>query len=361
MTSSLGSQGGPKRTRVALFGVTGYTGLELIEILLRHPRVALTYFASRREGEPRVSDIFPRLRGRCDARTAPEDLDAVAQAADVVLLALPHVVSKTWVPGLLKRGLTVIDLSADYRLRDPAVYARCYGEPHGDEENLAQAVYGLPELFGDELRGARLVAVPGCYPTAAVLAVAPLVSWQAERAGAPGLLGEVTVDAKTGVSGGGRNPTLGFHFPECNESVKPYNVGVHRHQPEMEQVLSDVAGRPVAVDFVPHLVPMDRGILSTAYVYLGGEVSQDAVRARYEEFYAGQPFVRLRPPGEYPATKDVSFTNFCDISVKVLWSREGKTKVACISAIDNLIKGAAGQAVECLNLVLGFPRTAALL
>jgi len=361
MTSPKESQAEPKRTRVALFGVTGYTGLELIEILLRHPHVALTYFASRRGEQPVVSDIFPRLRGRCDARTAPEDLNAVAEAADLALLALPHAVSKAWVPGLLERGLTVIDLSADYRLKDPAVYARYYGEPHGDEENLAKAVYGLPELYGDELRGARLVAVPGCYPTAAVLAVAPLVSWATERAGAPGVIGEVTVDAKTGVSGGGRTPTLGFHFPEANESVKPYHVGVHRHQPEMEQVLSDVAGRPVAVDFVPHLVPMDRGILSTAYVYLEGEVSQVAVQARYEEFYAGQPFVRLRPAGEYPATKDVSFTNFCDISVKVLWNREGKTKVACISAIDNLIKGAAGQAVECLNLALGFPRTAGLL
>lgn len=355
MAQSPQSETQGKGTRVALLGVTGYTGLELIEILLRHPRVQLTYLASRREELPVVSDIFPRLRSRCDVRTGPIDLEAVAEAAEVVLLALPHLVSKQFVPGLLERGLTVIDLSADYRLKDPAVYERYYGEPHTDAKNLSQAVYGLPEIYGDALRGAKLVAVPGCYPTGAILAVAPLMTGQWPP------VGEVTVDAKTGVSGGGRSPKLAFHFPEANESVKPYNVGVHRHQPEMEQVLSDVAGRDVSVDFIPHLVPMDRGILSTVYVHLEGEVAEGAIQARYEEFYKGQPFVRVRPLGEYPGTKDVAHTNFCDIGLKVLWSREGVTKVAVMSAIDNLVKGASGQAVEDMNLVLGFPRTAGLL
>jgi len=344
-----------KQARLALFGVTGYTGLELIEILLRHPHVELTYLASRREELPVVSDIFPRLRGRCDLRTEPIDLDAVAEAAEVALLALPHVVSKQYVPGLLERGLTVLDLSADYRLKDPSVYERYYGEAHTDMENLEHAVYGLPELYGDELRGAKLVAVPGCYPTAVILAAAPLAGsdWP--------IVGEVTVDAKTGVSGGGRSPKLAFHYPEANESVKPYNVGIHRHQPEMEQVLSEVAGRAVAVDFVPHLVPMDRGILATVYVHLDGEVAGEDIQTRYQEFYAGQPFVRVRPLGDYPATKDLAHTNYCDIGLKVLWSREGKTKVVVMSAIDTLLKGASGQAVEDLNLVLGFPRTAGLL
>jgi len=342
------------KARVALFGVTGYTGLELIEILLRHPSVELTYLASRREELPVVSDIFPRLRGRCDARTAPIDLDAVAEAADVALLALPHLVSKQHVPELLERGLTVLDLSADYRLKDASVYERYYGEPHTDAGNLAQAVYGLPELYGDELRGARLVAVPGCYPTAAILAAAPLVcsDWP--------VVEEVTVDAKTGVSGGGRSPKLAFHFPEANESVKPYNVGIHRHQPEMEAVLSDVGDRTVAVDFVPHLVPMDRGILATVYVHLDEEVGEADIQARFEKFYAGQPFVRVRPLGDCPATKDVAYTNYCDIGLKALWSRDGRTKVTVMSAIDNLLKGASGQAVEDMNLVLGFPRTAGL-
>jgi len=345
--------------RVALFGVTGYTGLELIDILLRHPHVEVTYLASRREELPAVDDIFPRLRGRGDLRTGPLDLDAVAEAAEVAILALPHVVSKSYVPGLRERGLTVLDLSADYRLKDPAVYEEYYGEPHTDTANLSRAVYGLPELYGDRLRGAELVAVPGCYPTAAVLAAAPLVS----RAGSalPPVKGEVTVDAKTGISGAGRSPKLAFHFPECNESVKPYNVGVHRHQPEMEQVLSDLAGRAVQVDFVPHLLPMDRGILATVYVRLDGEVAEEDLFTRYREFYQGQPFVRVRPPGEYPATKDVAHTNFCDIGLKVLRRRAGETKVACIAAIDNLLKGASGQAVEDLNLVFGLPRTAGLL
>ena len=343
------------RTRVALFGVTGYTGLELIEILIRHPHVELTYFASRREELPVMSDIFPRLRGRVDVRTGPVDLDAVARSAEVALLALPHVVSKQHVPGLLGRGLMVLDLSADYRLKDPAVYERYYGEAHTDSANLAQAVYGLPEIYGDQLPGAKLVAVPGCYPTGAILAAAPLVS------GGLRVVGEVTVDAKSGVSGGGRTPKLGFHFPEANESVKPYNVGVHRHQPEMEQVLSDVAGGAVAVDFVPHLVPMDRGILSTVYVELEGELSEDELHGKFQEFYAEQPFVRVRPLGEWPATKDVAHTNFCDLALKVLRSRAGRTKVVVASAIDNLLKGASGQAVEDVNLVLGFPRTAGLL
>jgi len=352
MTQLHGSQ---KRTGVALFGVTGYTGLELIEILLRHGHVELTYLASRREELPIVSDVFPRLRGRCDLQTRPIDLDTVAETAEVALLALPHVVSKQYVPGLLQRGLTVLDLSADYRLKDTGIYQEYYGEPHTDAANLEHAVYGLPELYGDTLPGARLVAVPGCYPTSAILAVAPLVGgdWP--------LLGEITVDAKTGVSGGGRSPKLAFHYPEANESVKPYSVGVHRHQPEMEQVLSEVAGRPVHVDFVPHLVPMDRGILSTVYVHLEGKVTAEALQARYRQFYEGQPFVRVQPPGEYPATKYVAHTNYCDIGLKVLWHRDGVTKVAVMSAIDNLLKGASGQAVEDMNLVLGLPRTAGLL
>ena len=354
-------ESGTEVARVALFGVTGYTGLELVEILLRHPHVQVTYLASRREELPAVSDIFPRLRGRGDLRTGPLDLDAVAEAADVAVLALPHLVSKAYVPGLLERGLTVLDLSADYRLKDPALYERHYGEAHTDRANLSQAVYGLPELYGDELRGAKLVAVPGCYPTAAILAAAPLVAPAGEGAGALSVTGEVTVDAKSGVSGAGRSPRLAFHFPECNESVRPYNVGVHRHQPEMEQVLSDLAGRPLWVDFVPHLVPMDRGLLATVYLHLKGEATEEDILARYREFYEGQPFVRIRPPGEYPATKDVAHTNFCDIGLKVLRSGAGETKVACIAAIDNLLKGASGQAVEDLNLVLGFPRPAGLL
>jgi N-acetyl-gamma-glutamyl-phosphate reductase len=349
------SGGSDTKTRVALFGVTGYTGLELIEALLRHRHVELTYLASRREELPVVSDIFPKLRGRCDLQARPEDPDAVAQAAEVVFLALPHAVSMNWVPALLERGLTVLDLSADYRLKDADVYQTYYRTPHSDPDRLGRAVYGLPELYGEQLPGTKLVAVPGCYPTAAILATAPLA------AGEWPLVGEVTVDAKTGVSGGGRTPKLGFHYPEANESVKPYNIGIHRHQPEMEQVLSDVAGRPVRVDFAPHLVPMDRGILATVYVHLEGEVDEEEVRARYAEFYAGQPFVRIRPAGDYPATKDVTCTNYCDVGLKVLWSREGVTKVAVMSAIDNLLKGASGQAVEDMNIVLGFPRTEGLL
>jgi N-acetyl-gamma-glutamyl-phosphate reductase len=245
------------------------------------------------------------------------------------------------VPPLLEREIRVIDLSADYRLRDAKVYEEWYKEPHHDTANLKQAIYGLPELFGDKVEGAKLIANPGCYPQTGILGLAPLV--------ARGLieLSGIVIDSKSGVSGGGRTPKLSFHFPECNESVSAYSVGTHRHTPEIEQALSVVAGKPVSVIFTPHLIPMDRGILGTIYATPTRTVSENELVEIYRAYYSEKPFVRLR--SSPPATKDTVGTNFLDICVKLV-----RGKVLVIAAEDNLIRGASGVAVQNFNLMFGF-------
>src|SRR5947207_2207126 len=246
------------KTNIAILGGTGYTAAELIKILLRHPAAEIVAVTSRQEGTPLVAESHLSLTGRIGLRMEPLDVDRlIARGVQCVFGCLPHGVSMGTLPALLDRGLRVIDLSADYRLRDPNVYAQWYGESHNDLAHLAQAVYGLPEIYGDEIATAQLIANPGCYPQTAILGLAPLV------AGHHIELKSIIVDSKSGVSGGGRTPKLGFHFPECNENFSAYNVGKHRHTPEIEQALSDVAGEPVEVIFTPHLAPMDRGIFST--------------------------------------------------------------------------------------------------
>src|SRR6266849_3427418 len=245
-------------TRIAILGGSGYTALELIKILLRHPGAEIVAVTSRQEGTPLVAELHPSLTGRIALRCEPFDADGLlARGVQCAFGCLPHGVSMSTMPALLERGVRVVDLSADYRLRDPNAYAQWYGESHEDLAHLAQAVYGLPELYGDEIATAQLVANPGCYPQTGILGLAPLV--------AGGYLepGSIIIDSKSGVSGAGRTPKPNFHFPECNESVSAYAVGKHRHTPEIEQALSDVAGEAVEVLFTPHLIPMDRGILST--------------------------------------------------------------------------------------------------
>src|SRR6478672_13266046 len=247
-------------TKIAILGGSGYTAAELIKLLLRHPHAEIAAVTSRREGTPSVADLHPSLLGRIDLRCEPFDADRlVARGVEVAFGCLPHGASMATLPALLQRGVRVIDLSADYRLRDPNTYAQWYGESHEDLAYLAQAVYGLPELYGDEIATAQLVANPGCYPQTAILGLAPLV------AGRHVALDSIIVDSKSGVSGAGRTPKLPFHFPECNESVVAYSVGQHRHTPEIEQALSDLAGDRVEIIFTPHLIPMDRGIFTTAY------------------------------------------------------------------------------------------------
>src|SRR5438445_4820015 len=247
-------------TKIAILGGSGYTAVELIKLLLRHPHAEVAAVTTTREGTPPVAELHPSLTGRTDLRCEPFDADRlVARGVQVAFGCLPHGASMATLPAVLARGLRVIDLSADYRLRDPNVYAQWYGESHGDLAHLAQAVYGLPEIYGEEIPTAHLIANPGCYPQTAILGLAPLV------AGKHIDLESIVIDSKSGVSGAGRTPKLTTHFPECNESVAAYNVGTHRHTPEIEQVLSEVADEPVEVVFTPHLIPMDRGIFSTIY------------------------------------------------------------------------------------------------
>ena len=335
--------------KVAILGATGYTGRELIKILLNHPEAQIVYLGTRREDRPQISQIHPELTGRIEAACEKLDMELVAGRTDFVFSCLPHTASMDFVPQCLDAGLKVVDISADYRLRDAQIYEKWYEAEHTDIQHLAESVYGLPELFADDITKARLVANPGCYPTGAILGLAPLVS--------RGLieLENIIIDAKSGISGAGRTPSPTLHFPECNESVAAYNVGVHRHTPEMDQILSQLAEKEISVTFVPHIVPMDRGILSTIYVHLAKEISQGEVEELFADFYKEAPFVLLRKD-DLPATKDVWGTNFCHLAL-----RSFGRKAVIISAIDNLIKGASGQAVENMNLMAGFERTEGLL
>ena len=335
-------------TKVAILGGSGYTAVELIKILLRHPRAEVVAVTSRQEGTPLVAEVHPSLTGRIDLRMEPFDLEKViAKGVQCVFGCLPHGVSMESIPPLLDRGLRVVDLSADYRLRDPNVYAQWYGESHHDLVNLTQAVYGLPEIYGDDIATAQLVANPGCYPQTAILGLAPLV------AGRHIDLKDIIVDSKSGVSGAGRTPKLNTHFPECNESVSAYNVGKHRHTPEIEQALSDIAGEPVEVIFTPQLMPMDRGIFSTIYAAPDRAFTESQLLELYRTYYAKAPFVRVVT--HLPATKDTSHTNFIDITVRVVRGR-----ILVLVAEDNLVRGASGVAVQNFNRMFGHDEKAGL-
>ena len=319
-----------------------------MKILLRHPDVKITALTTRQAEARSVGEVHPSLADRLDLAVENLSPAQVAEQTDCVFCCLPHGASASAVAELLPRGKKVIDLSADYRLNDPAEYKQWYAVEHPDPLRMPETVYGLPEIYRERIHTAALVANPGCYPTSAILALAPLL-----RAGAI-LPHGIIVDSKSGVSGGGREPKPAFHYPECNESVSAYGVGTHRHMPEIDQVLTEVADTQVRVVFTPHLIPMDRGILSTCYAEPTGEFNESSLLGVLEEFYDDEPFVRVSPA--LPATKHVSGTNFCDITV-----RSVRGRVIVISAIDNLVKGASGAAVQNFNLMHGFPETTALL
>lgn len=333
--------------RIAILGATGYTAAELIKILLRHPEVEITAVTSRQEGKPPISSVHPTLSQRLDLELENLDPTMIASRADCVFSCLPHGASAESIMALLDAGVSVVDFSADYRLNDAETYAQWYDQKHPDPDRLPQTVYGLPELFGDDIRNAKLVANPGCYPTSVILPLAPLI--KSNKIEATGII----VDSKSGISGAGRSPNLITHYAECNESISAYKVGQHRHTPEIEQVLGNASGKTVDVIFTPHLVPMDRGILSTVYSTPIGDPSEEELIATLAEFYQDHPFVRVID--HLPATKDTVGTNYCDITV-----RRVKGKVLTISCIDNLIKGASGAAVQNFNLMFGFPETMAL-
>lgn len=339
---------GEEMTNVAIIGATGYTAVESIKILLRHPQAKLTYLTALPEECGPIEQIFPLLRGRIDLPVEPLDLAKAADRADVVLGCLPHKVAMGFVPQLRQAGLKVVDFSADYRLRDVATYEKFYQTPHTDRERIGEAAYGLPELFRDQIAGKSLVANPGCYPTCASLGLAPLVREKLIQTDG------IIVNAITGISGAGRKATLAYHYPEINENGFAYGVGAHRHMPEMEQVLADVGGTPVTVLFQPHVVPLTRGMLATIYAQPTKSVSQKQLDELFHAAYDDEPFVRL--PGRPPQMAAVSDTNFCDVHATLV-----KGKVVVFSAIDNLVKGAAGQAVQNMNLICGYPETTGLL
>ena len=336
---------------IAIVGASGYTGLELIRILYCHPEAAVTCLTSEQSAGKRISDVFPTLRGRCDLQLENLEPARVAEKADVIFTALPHKAAMEVVPTFMKLGKTVIDLSADYRLSDPAVYGAWY-EEHLNPANLKKAVYGLPEIRRARIKGAQLVANPGCYPTSIILGLAPLLK--------KGVIDphSIIADSASGVSGAGRSAKVESLYCEVNEGFKAYGVGgAHRHTPEIEQELSLLAGTELKITFTPHLAPMDRGILSTMYATPTKGVTTEKLVALYQGFYAGEPFVRVLPQGSLPSTAFVRGANFCDIA-PLVDSRTGR--VIVVSAIDNLVKGASGQAVQNMNIVCGFPETLGL-
>ncbi len=333
---------------VAVLGATGYTALEAIKILLRHPEAKIVAVTSRQEGRPPVSSVHPSLVGRRDLELEDLAPEEVGRRADSVFGCHPHCASAEILPRVLAGGAKVVDFSADYRLDDADTYREWYGHEHPDAGRLGGTVYGLPELFRERIVEQQLVANPGCYATSAILPLAPLVKAELVEAF------DIIIDAKSGVSGAGRQPKLMTHFPECNESMSAYNVGRHRHTPEIEQILARHAGPRPEVIFTPQLAPMDRGILSTIYARPTKTVTEADVLSLLREAYAGERFVRV--VDHLPGTKDTVDTNFCDITARVVRGR-----LLLISCLDNLVKGAAGAAVQNFNCMHGFPETLGLL
>lgn len=340
--------------KVAIVGASGYTGVELIRLLSNHPEIEITAVTSEQSAGKSIAEVFPSLSGVFEKTLEHISIDVIAQKADLIFTALPHQKAMDVVPHFLNAGKRVIDLSADFRIRDAATYGAWY-EEHKAPELLKEAIYGLPELHRTEIRNARLVANPGCYPTSAILAIAPLLK--------NGLIeaSSLVIDSKSGVSGAGRSATQNTHFTEVNEGFKAYKVGEHRHTPEIEQELSILAGSQITVSFTPHLLPVNRGILSTVYASLIsqelGVWSQEELNDLYDEFYKDERFVRVYPKGSFPNINNVKGSNFCDIGIKL---DKRTNRVVIISAIDNLTKGAAGQAIQNMNIMYGFPEDTAL-
>jgi len=336
--------------RVAIVGSTGYTGFELIRLLIGHPEAEISILTSRKYADDPISEVFPSLRGRIESRCRNPSMEEVAEESDFIFTAVPHKTAMEVVPLFYEKGNRVVDLSADFRFRDHRVYERWY-QPHTCPELLKDTVYGLPELYRDRIKGARIVGNPGCYPIGALLPLIPLI--KGEVIGHEGII----VDSKSGVSGAGREPSLDAQFCEVNEGLRAYKILEHRHCPEIEQELSGLAGHPISIIFTPHLIPMSRGILTTIYCELTKKETTETLLKWVEDFYREEPFVRVCPLGKFPNTLDVRGSNFCDIGLKVAHERG---KLIAISAIDNLMRGASGQAIQNMNIMHDFPEKTGL-
>lgn len=336
--------------RVGIVGASGYTGVELARLLCGCPDVELTVATSRQYAGQKLAEVYPSLAALVDIVCEDLSFQELVERADLFFTAVPHQTAMAVVPDILKAGKKVIDLSADFRIHDAAVYEKWYQE-HTAQEYLAQAVYGLPELHREQIKKAQLVANPGCYPTSVILGLAPLLQ--------AGIVEpeSIIVDSKSGASGAGRAAQTGTLFCEVTEGFKAYKVAAHRHTPEMEQEISEICKKPVTISFIPHLLPMSRGILSTIYAKLVRQITDSEVHDLYHTFYKDEPFVRICAPGTVPATQFVRGSNFCDIGFK----KDSRTgRIVVLSTIDNLVKGAAGQAVQNMNLMGNLPETRGL-
>jgi len=339
-----------KKIDVGIIGATGYAGAELVRLLSGHPHVTLTVLTSRQYAGVRFDKVYPAMQGRTPLVCEALSMERLEEACQVIIMALPHKIPMRIIPELIAKGKKVIDLSADFRFNDPLLYESVY-QPHTAKELLDSAVYGLSDVYSEAIQDAVLIGNPGCYPTSALLPLIPLLR--------QGLIDftSIIIDAKSGVSGAGRSLSLSTHFCQVNDSFKAYKVAEHRHNPEINAILSRETGESVSVLFVPHLVPMTRGMLTTQYAVLRPKVTTDDIRTCLDAFYEKSAFVRICPEGSLPETLHVRGTNYCDIGFKL---DEKHARVILISAIDNLVKGAAGQAVQNMNIMCGFQETAGL-
>jgi len=338
--------------KVAIVGASGYTGVVLLSLLYRHPNVEIAAITSEQKAGQPIKKFFPSLGG-CYSSLKFEAFqpEKIASTCSFIFLALPHKTAMDPVANLLKAGKRMVDLSADYRFNNPAVYEQVYQLPHRHPHLLGDAVYGLPEFHREKIRKAHLIGNPGCYPTGALLGLYPLLNLKHLKPE------EIFIDAKSGVSGAGRSPSLASHFVEVNEGLGPYQVGKHRHAPEIEQEITSLAQKKIPMTFVPHLVPMSRGILTTLFVKMNRSISTQDLFAEYREAYSNEPFIWLLPEGEYPNTRHVLGTNGCEIGLAPTSSANCFT---IFTAIDNLGKGAAGQAIQNMNLMMNYPETLGL-
>jgi N-acetyl-gamma-glutamyl-phosphate reductase len=340
--------------KVAIVGASGYSGEELVKLLLRHPLVELAAVTSRQYAGQSIAQVFPKHGNdpRAKAlRFSEPKAELLAKSADIVFLALPHGVAAEFAVPLLDLGCQVIDLSADFRLKSPTVYKEFYGHDHPASHLLEKSVYGLPELYRAEIKTASLIASPGCYPTSILIPLLPLL--KAGLAQSDGII----ADSLSGVSGAGRKLEADYLFVECNESVRPYGIPKHRHLSEIEEQLSVAAKKPVVIQFTPHLIPINRGILTTLYLTPGGGVGEAEIAGCFRKAYGNEPFVRLLDGKALPDTKNVADTNVIEIA----WKLDARTgRLIVMSALDNLVKGASGQAVQSMNILRGFTETAGL-
>jgi N-acetyl-gamma-glutamyl-phosphate reductase len=334
--------------KVGVVGCTGYSGQELVDILLDHPGVEITCLTARFDKPEIYSDVYPRFKGRTSLVCESLNVDAVCEKTDLIFTALPHTISMDVVPRFIEKGKKVIDLSADYRLSSKE-YTNAYRKEHSDVENIDKAVYGLPEMNRDKIKKAFLVANPGCYPTSVILGLLPIIK-EVKQAGL-----NIVVDSKSGASGAGRKADISLSFSEINENFKCYKPNEHQHIPEMESILSRVVKGEIQVNFIPHLLPVTRGILSSIYIEDKGVGAEAALRKKYVDYFSGEPFIRISEQNYMPGIRDVAGTNYCDIGIKIV-----RGMIIIVSVIDNLLKGASGQAVQNMNIMFGLDETAGL-